>query len=69
MARFVGSLVQHPARISFAWYAAVILLGAALLMLPISHVPEREPIVALDAAFTSTSACLCDRSCGAFNGT
>jgi len=56
MAKFTGSIKQHPARVSVIWYAALIALGAVLLAQPISYSDERPPITALDAAFTATSA-------------
>jgi trk system potassium uptake protein len=56
MAQFIGSIKQHPARVSVIWYAATITIGAALLMQPFSYTDEHRPITALDAAFTATSA-------------
>lgn len=56
MAKFIGSLKQHPARVSVIWYAATIAIGAALLTQPVSYTDERCPITVLDAAFTATSA-------------
>ncbi len=56
MTQFIGSIKQHPARVSVAWYAATITIGAVLLMQPFSYTDERHPITALDAAFTATSA-------------
>ncbi len=56
MAKAVGSLVQHPARVSIVWYLVVIILGGVLLTLPWSHASRERPISGLDAAFTSTSA-------------
>ena len=55
--QFAGSLVSYPARISFYAYCGVILLGTALLLLPIAREPDRPPITAVDALFTATSAC------------
>lgn len=55
--QFAGSLVSYPARISFYAYCGVILIGTALLLLPISQEPDRPPISAVDALFTATSAC------------
>ena len=56
MIRFIGSIKQHPARVSVAWYAVTIAIGALLLEQPWSQTDERPPITALDAAFTATSA-------------
>jgi trk system potassium uptake protein TrkH len=56
MLQFIGSIKQHPARVSVAGYAATITIGALLLMQPWSYTDERHPITALDAAFTATSA-------------
>jgi len=56
MTQFIGSIKQHPARVSVVWYAATITIGAVLLMQPFSYTDERRPITALDAAFTATSA-------------
>jgi trk system potassium uptake protein TrkH len=55
--QFAGSLVSYPARISFYAYCGVILLGTALLLLPMAREPGRPPITAVDALFTATSAC------------
>lgn len=54
--RLVGSLSTHPARVSFTWYAAAVVAGAALLAQSMCHAPGREPITAIDAVFTATSA-------------
>jgi len=56
MAKFIGSIKQHPARVSVIWYAATIAIGAVLLTQPMSYTDEQRPITALDAAFTATSA-------------
>lgn len=56
MAKLIGSIQQHPARVSVVWYAATIAIGAVLLAQPVSHTDEHRPITALDAAFTATSA-------------
>lgn len=56
MVQFIGSIQQHPARVSVAWYAATITIGALLLTLPWSAADPQRPITALDAAFTATSA-------------
>lgn len=56
MARFSGSLVNYPARVSVAWYLAVIALGALMLGHPLCQGDPDRPISSLDALFTSTSA-------------
>jgi trk system potassium uptake protein len=56
MLQFIGSIKQHPARVSVAWYAATITIGTLLLLQPWSYTDQRSPITALDAAFTATSA-------------
>ena len=56
MTNVTGSIASHPARLSFIWYATVIVLGAMLLTMPISRTGNAEPISALDAFFTATSA-------------
>ncbi|MFO0904236.1 MAG: potassium transporter TrkG [Pirellulales bacterium] len=60
MPRFAGSLTRHPARVSFFWFAGVILFGAVLLTLPFARgarsLAENRPVSPLDAAFMSTSA-------------
>lgn len=55
--QFAGSLVSYPARITFYAYCGMILLGTALLLLPIARVADRPPISPADALFTATSAC------------
>lgn len=57
MIQLTGSLVAYPARISLAAYTLTILLGGFVLALPASRAPDREPISAVDALFTATSAC------------
>jgi trk system potassium uptake protein len=54
--QFVGSVTKYPARISFGWYIAFVIVGAAILMLPVCHVDGRMPLSWLDALFTATSA-------------
>lgn len=54
--QFLGSIKQHPARVSLAWYAATITIGALLLTHPWSWANPQQPITTLDAAFTATSA-------------
>jgi trk system potassium uptake protein TrkH len=54
--KIVGSIVQHPARASFVWYASTIAAGALLLTLPICQAPAKRPISLMDATFTATSA-------------
>jgi trk/ktr system potassium uptake protein len=56
MAKYSGSLLKYPARASFVWFAGLIAVGATLLWLPVSHRADREPISAIDAIFTATSA-------------
>jgi trk system potassium uptake protein TrkH len=56
MARFTGSLVNYPARVSVISYMGLICLGALVLAQPISHGNPDQPISAIDAAFTATSA-------------
>lgn len=56
MAKFTGSLVSYPARVTIMWFAALILLGACILTLPISHGKPDAPVSFLDALFTATSA-------------
>lgn len=55
--QFAGKLVSYPARTSFYAYCGMIVIGTALLLLPISRVAGRPPITAVDALFTATSAC------------
>ncbi|MFT7641491.1 MAG: trk system potassium uptake protein TrkH [Pirellulaceae bacterium] len=56
MTNVTGSIASHPARLSFVWYALVIVIGAAMLTLPVSRTSTADPISTLDAAFTATSA-------------
>lgn len=56
MARFVGTLARHPARVSFAWYAVGVFVGALILAHPVSRVETALPIATIDAVFTATSA-------------
>jgi len=56
MPKVIGSLAQHPARVSFTWYAAAILAGSLLLMQPFCRAEAASPISLLDALFTATSA-------------
>jgi trk system potassium uptake protein TrkH len=52
-----GKLVQlHPAQILVIGFASLILVGALLLMLPISTVEEGKGLNFIDALFESTSA-------------
>lgn len=53
---YVGPLARYPARISFAAFAGLIVVGAALLLLPVSQRADRPPLSILDALFTATSA-------------
>lgn len=58
--RFLGiltRLVHSPLHVFLGSFAALILVGSGLLMLPGSHAnPEEYPITYLDALFTATSA-------------
>jgi trk system potassium uptake protein TrkH len=56
MAKFTGSLVSYPARVTIVWFAALILFGTCLLSMPISHAKSDAPVSVLDALFTATSA-------------
>lgn len=56
MARLAGSLERYPARISLYWYTSVLILGTALLCLPISSGNAEAPITFMDAWFTAASA-------------
>ncbi|MCA9246000.1 MAG: hypothetical protein KDA42_02765 [Planctomycetales bacterium] len=51
-----GSLVKYPARVTFLWYLGLVVLGGLLLARPFCC-RSAEPVTALDAVFTSTSAC------------
>jgi trk system potassium uptake protein TrkH len=53
----VGSVSRYPARVSCFWYAVLILVGAAGLMHPWCRGHDAKPWSAVDALFTSTSAC------------
>jgi trk system potassium uptake protein TrkH len=53
----VGSVTRYPARVSCFWYAVLILVGAAGLMHPWCRGHGAQPWTAVDALFTSTSAC------------
>lgn len=56
MPQVTGSIIKYPARVSFAWYLGLILLGSLLLSQPMAWQPDRAPIRSVDAAFTATSA-------------
>jgi len=56
MPRATGTVVNYPARASFAWYFILIAIGASLLMLPVCRQEAAPAISWLDAAFTATSA-------------
>jgi trk system potassium uptake protein TrkH len=56
MPKVIGSLVQHPARVSFLCYAAAILAGGVVLTLPFCRAAGTPPITLLDGVFTATSA-------------
>lgn len=51
---WIKSILDRPAGMLTAAFALLIIIGWFLLLLPISH--AREPVVALDALFTATSA-------------
>lgn len=55
MINLAGSLPLYPARTSSAWYLGMMVFGAFLLTLPISHAPGHS-VSLLDALFTATSA-------------
>lgn len=56
MAQVTGSIIKYPARVSFAWYLGLILVGGLVLTRPISYQADRTPISPVDAVFTATSA-------------
>lgn len=56
MPTLAGKLVKYPARTSLYWYLGFLILGAALLRLPVSSGNPGAPISVLDAVFTATSA-------------
>jgi trk system potassium uptake protein len=56
MPQLTGSVVKYPARASFTWYAALILIGTVILAQPICTAKGRPSISLLEAAFTATSA-------------
>lgn len=56
MFQLSGSLQKYPARVSVVVYLALIVAGAVLLRLPHCHSSQKEPVVLVDALFTSTSA-------------
>jgi trk system potassium uptake protein TrkH len=53
--KYFRKLVASPPRILVLGFAAIILLGASLLMLPFAHSNEETPRF-IDALFTATSA-------------
>ncbi len=53
--KLIGSILASPPRILVLGFAAIILLGASLLMLPFSHSQDDAPRF-IDALFTATSA-------------
>jgi trk system potassium uptake protein TrkH len=57
MAQFTGSLVSYPARVSFAAYLVLVIVGGFVLTLPVSRRPDRPPVSFVDGVFTATSAC------------
>ena len=56
MPKIVGSLAKYPARISFAWYLGIIVLGTLALTQTACRHEGRAPVSLVDAAFTATSA-------------
>ena len=57
MPQFVGSINRYPGRASLSWYGILILVGFAMLyLIPGCARDPANPISALDALFTSTSA-------------
>ncbi|MFV0443199.1 MAG: TrkH family potassium uptake protein [Planctomycetaceae bacterium] len=54
--RFTGAVSKYPARFALAAYLSLIVVGALVLMLPISHADPARPFSPLEATFTSTSA-------------
>ena len=56
MAKVVGSLARHPARVSVSWYAAIIMVGGVLLTFAPCAAAGRSPISLLEGLFTATSA-------------
>jgi trk system potassium uptake protein len=56
LARIVGPLARHPARVTFLGYAAGVLIGSVLLIQPFCRAPEKSEISLIDSAFTATSA-------------
>ena len=57
MPKISGALAYYPARISFAAYSILVLIGAAALWHPISSANPASPITWVEAMFTSVSAC------------
>jgi trk system potassium uptake protein TrkH len=56
LVKFVGALAGYPARMLFAWYIGLVLVGTALLLLPACRAPGADPLSLGDALFTATSA-------------
>jgi trk system potassium uptake protein len=56
LVKFVGTLADYPARTLFAWYIGLIIVGTALLLLPVCRAPEVDPLSLTAALFTATSA-------------
>ena len=56
LVKFVGALAGYPARMLFAWYIGLVLVGTALLLLPACRAPGADPLSLEDALFTATSA-------------
>lgn len=56
LVKFVGALAGYPARMLFAWYIGLVVVGTALLLLPVCRAPGADPLSLGDALFTATSA-------------
>lgn len=56
MPKFVGRVSRYPARSLFLWYVLLIVCGGLLLSHPICATRDAEPVAAIDAFFTATSA-------------
>jgi trk system potassium uptake protein TrkH len=56
LVKFVGTLADYPARTLFAWYIGLIIVGTALLLLPVCRAANVDPFSLTAALFTATSA-------------
>jgi trk system potassium uptake protein TrkH len=54
--RRLGSLLRYPARVTFLWYAAAVVVGALLLVGPFCQAGRSSSLSLLNAVFTATSA-------------